>query len=449
MKEVTFVHYPESVTVVNHNGTEIILLGTAHVSAKSVEEVTQIVEQVSPDSICVELCDARLKSIRDRDSWKNMDIFKILKEKKVPFLFAQLMMSSFYRKLGEDLEVTPGAEMIEGVNQAEKTGVELIMADRNIEITLRRVWGGLSLWQRLNFLSSILGSIFVKGEEIDTDTVEMMKEQDHLETAMEEFADNFPGIREPLITERDTYLAEKIKSAKGKKVLAVVGAAHVKGIVKKIEETNDLEKIVAIPKELPIVKILGIIIPILIIALIAYGFQIDENIGWKMIAIWVLVNGTLSAIGAAIAGGHPITVISSFIAAPITSLNPTIGAGMVAGLVQAGIKKPTVADIEEVPHVMDSFGNMRKNIFTRVILVFFLASLGSALGTGIAGFSIFDEAFNREATEVDSFFETRAGNVPAEFIVEDIPKEITADSTDLISSADSSTPTNDESSSNE
>ncbi len=168
-----------------------------------------------------------------------------------------------------------------------------------------------------------------------------------------------------------------------------------------------------------------------------------------MIAIWVLVNGTLSAIGAAIAGGHPITVISSFIAAPITSLNPTIGAGMVAGLVQAGIKKPTVADIEEVPHVMDSFGNMRKNIFTRVILVFFLASLGSALGTGIAGFSIFDEAFNREATEVDSFFETRAGNVPAEFIVEDIPKEITADSTDLISSADSSTPTNDESSSNE
>ncbi len=432
------MHYPDSVTVVNHNGTEIILLGTAHVSSKSVDEVTQIVEQVAPDSICVELCDARLKSIRDRDSWKKMDIFKILKDKKVPFLFAQLMMSSFYRKLGEDLEVTPGAEMIEGVNQAEKTGVELIMADRNIEVTLRRVWGGLSLWQRLNFLASILGSFFVKGEEIDTDTVEMMKEQDHLETAMEEFADSFPGIREPLITERDTYLAEKIKSAKGKTVLAVVGAAHVKGIVQKINENNDIEKITEIPKELPIVKILGIVIPVIIIALIAYGFQIDENIGWKMVAIWILMNGTLSAIGAAIAGGHPITVLSSFIAAPITSLNPTIGAGMVAGLVQAAIKKPTVGDIEEVPNVMDSFGSMRKNIFTRVILVFFLASLGSALGTFIAGFSIFDEAFNREATEVDQFFETRAGNVTPEFIVEDVPQDTTSGSLDSETSTSSS-----------
>jgi len=409
MKEVTFVHYPDSVTVVNHNDTEIMLLGTAHVSAKSVEEVTQIVEQVSPDSICVELCDARLKSIRDRDSWKKMDIFKILKDKKVPFLFAQLMMSSFYRKLGEDLEVTPGAEMIEGVNQAEKTGVELVMADRNIEITLRRVWGGLSLWQRLNFISSILGSLFVKGEEIDADTVEKMKEQDHLETAMEEFADSFPGIREPLITERDTYLAEKIKSAKGKRVLAVVGAAHVKGIVKKLDETNDLAKIEVIPKELPIVKILGIIIPILIIALIAYGFKIDETIGWKMVAIWVLVNGTLSAIGSAIASAHPITILTSFIAAPITSLNPTIGAGMVAGLVQAWIKKPTVADIEEVPNVMDSFSKMKKNIFTRVILVFFLSSLGSALGTGIATLGIFDEAFNRDISNEISLEELASG----------------------------------------
>ncbi len=383
--------YPDSVTVVNYNDKEIYLLGTAHVSAKSVDEVTEMVQLTSPDSICVELCEGRLKSIRDRDNWKKMDIFKVLKEKKVPLLVAQLMMSSFYRKLGEDLEVTPGAEMIQGVKETEDGSSELVLADRDIETTLRRVWGGLSFFQRLNFAASIISSFFVKGEEIDTETIEQLKEKDHLENAMDEFADSFPGIREPLIDERDIFLSDKIKNAKGKKVLAVVGAAHVPGIVKQMEKTHDIDKITALPKELPIVKIIGIVIPLIIIGLIGFGFTRSAEIGTASVLIWILVNGIFSAIGAALAMANPLTILTSFIAAPITSLNPTIGAGIVAGLAQAFVKKPTVDDLETIPKAMESFKAFRANAFTRVLLVVILVSLGSSVGTFVAGFQIFQK----------------------------------------------------------
>ena len=409
---------PSSVSVVNYKDKEIYLLGTAHVSKKSVDEVTEVVENVKPDSICVELCKSRLESIQNKDNWKKMDIFKILKEKKVPFLMAQLLMSSFYKKLGEKLEVTPGAEMIQGVKEAEKMNAELVLADRNIEVTLRRVWGGLSLFQRLNFVATILASMFSKEEDIDEATIESLKEKDHLEDAMEEFAEQFPGIREPLINERDIYLSEKIKNAPGKKIVAVVGAAHVNGIISHLEENHNLEEIEVIPKELPIIKIIGWIIPLLIIGLIAYGFTKSSEIGTSSIMIWILVNGIFSAIGAIIATANPVTVITSFIAAPITSLNPTIGAGIVAGIVQAFMKKPTVEDLETVSDAMENFSSFRKNNFTRVLLVVILVSLGSSIGTFVAGFKIFSNITAKPTITQPSLQELHESIKDSSFIIE-------------------------------
>lgn len=392
------MNIPDSVTIVNHNGREFYLLGTAHVSAQSVEDVKMIIPAIQPDTICVELCEARLKSIRDRESWKKMDIFKILKEKKVPLLIAQLMMSSFYRKLGKELEVTPGAEMIQGVTEAEERNISLVLADRNIEITLRRIWGLLGFWQRMNFLSTVLVSLFSKAEDIDTEMVESLKNKDHLETALEEFADQFPGIRRPLIDERDIYLAEKIKSAPGQKVLAVVGAAHVPGIVRRFEESHNLDEITFIPKELPLVQVLSWVLPIAIIALIAYGFTKSEAIGTATVLIWVLTTGTCAALGAIAALAHPFTVLISFIVAPITTLHPALGAGFFAGIAQAWIKKPTVHDIEQVSEAMESFKSFRSNVFTRVLLVFLTVSVGASLGTFVAGFSIFKKVTAQEKT---------------------------------------------------
>lgn len=372
-----------NIEVVKYEDKEIYLLGTAHVSKKSVEEVTQSVADLSPDTICVELCEARLKSIEDRDNWKKMDIFKVIKEKKTVFLFAQLMMSSFYRKLGKDLEVTPGAEMIQGVTEARGNDIELILADRNIEITLRRVWGGLGFFQKLMFASSLLSSfVFPSEEKIDDETIEKLKESDHLENAMDEFAQAYPGVRERLIFERDIYLAEKIKASKGKKILAVVGAGHVPGIKQRLFEENSLEPITEIPPKSIVPTLIGWSIPLLIIALIAWGY-VDGGAqkGTEMVMIWVIMNSVLSALGAAIALAHPLTILTAAISAPITSLIPVIGVGYVAGPVQAFLKKPTVEDLEEVPNAVETVKGFWHNPLTRVLLVIMLTSIGSVIGT--------------------------------------------------------------------
>lgn len=373
----------KNIETVTYKDKEIYLLGTAHVSKKSVEEVTESVASLSPDTICVELCEARLHSIEDRDNWKKMDIFKVIKEKKTILLFAQLMMSSFYRKLGKELEVTPGAEMIQGVKEARDNNKELVLADRNIEVTLRRVWGGLGFFQKLMFSSSLLSSfVFPTNEKIDDETIEKLKESDHLENAMEEFAQAYPGIRERLIFERDIYLAEKIKASKGKKILAVVGAGHVPGIKQRLFEENSLKPITEIPPKSLTPQIIGWSIPLLIIGLIAWGFYDGgTQKGTEMVLIWVIMNSVLSAIGAAAAFAHPLTILTAAISAPITSLIPVIGVGYVAGPVQAYMKKPTVADLEEVPEAVESFKGFWHNPLTRVILVVLLTSIGSTIGT--------------------------------------------------------------------
>ncbi len=376
---------PKSVEKITYNGKEILLLGTAHVSKKSVEDVSETVEIFQPDTICIELCEARFAAQKDKDRWKKMDIFKVIKEKKTLLLFAQLMMSSFYRKLGQQLEVTPGAEMLKGAEEAKSRNCQLVLADRNIDITLRRVWGGLSFFQKMKFISSVIPSLLFSSEEIDDETVEELKGADHLEAAMDEFAKALPGVRKSLIDERDMYLAEKIKSSKGDKVVAVVGAAHVPGIKKWIDTDIDLEKISEIPPKSIVPTLIGWGIPLIIVGLMVFGF-INGGAGKlkEMALAWILINGVLSALGALIALGHPLTIIAAFIAAPITSLNPAVGAGYVTGMVQAFLHKPTVEDMEKVPEATATARGLWGNALTRIILVVIFSSLGSALGTAIA-----------------------------------------------------------------
>lgn len=374
----------ESMRKIVLDNREIYLLGTAHVSKKSVEDVSEAVELLDPDTICIELCDARYHSIRNRDAWKKTDIFTVIKQKKTLLMLSQLILSAFYRKLGQQLEVTPGAEMICGADEAEKRNKILVLADRNIEITLRRVWGGLGFFQKLKFMVSLLPSLLFSSDEIDDETVELLKETDHLEAAMNELTASFPGIRERLVDERDVYLAEKIRTAPGRKVLAVVGAAHCAGIEKHIQMPCDLAPLEQVsPKPFPI---LGWLIPLIIVALMVYGFVAGgAETGTESILIWFLINGVLSALGCIVALAHPLTVLTAFVAAPFTSLNPMVAAGWVAGLVQAALNKPTVADLENVPLATETMAGFWKNPLTRILLVVIFANVGSSLGTLLAG----------------------------------------------------------------
>lgn len=375
---------PSSVHTVSIDGKEIYLVGTAHVSKQSVEDVKLTVELINPDTICVELCESRYKNITQRDSWKKMDIFKVIKNKKAVFLMAQLIMSSFYRRLGKQLDVKPGAEMIEGINLAKERDAELILADRNIEITLKRVWGYLNFWNKLNMASQLFtGLLFT--EKIDEDMVEKLKNRDQLENILETFAKAFPAVKSRLIDERDVYLSQKIKDAPGNKIVAVVGAGHIPGIVDHIEKTEPLEPLLKVPPKSVAPIIFAWSIPVVIVSVVVLRtFLGDSQRSIDSIYVWVLANGLLSAFGALVAFGHPVTIIASFVAAPLTSLNPTIGAGYVSGLVQAFMKKPTVKDLEDLPDAISTVKGFWVNPVSRILLVFIFSSLGSAIGTFVA-----------------------------------------------------------------
>ena len=376
---------PASVHHITIEGKNIYLVGTAHVSKKSVEDVSNTIETVNPDAICVELCAARHKAIVQRDNWKQMNIFKIIKEKKAVFLLAQLIMSSFYRRIGEQLGVQPGAEMVEGIKQAEKTGAELVLADRDIEITLKRVWRNLNFFNKLKMASHILATLFI-GEKIDESLIEKIKEQDQLETILENFSESFPEVKKRLIDERDIYLAQKIRSAPGTTIVAVVGAGHVPGIQQHIHKNEPIAPLVEVPPKSIIPAILKWAIPALILTLLIAGFfKGGRQHSVESIYIWILVNGILSAVGAAIALAHPLTILATFVAAPITSLNPTIAAGWVSGLVQTWVKKPTVSDLEDLPNAISSVKGFWMNPVSKILLVVVLANLGSSLGTFISG----------------------------------------------------------------
>ncbi len=384
METADNVTLPERVTHVTVDDKDVYLVGTAHLSNESVDDVQTTVEMVKPDAIGVELCQGRYQAMTQAGNWSKMNIFKVVRQKKATFLLAQLVMTSFYRRLGEKLNIQPGAEMLKGIELSESTGAELVLADRSIEITLKRVWGYLGFWNKVKLFSQLAMGVFVH-EEIDSDMIENLKKQDQLEAVMAEFADKFPEIKRRLIDERDTYLAQMIRTAPGKTIVAVVGAGHVPGMTEQIQQDHCLDELNELP---PKSRWLGFVkwgIPLAILGLLVYGFTKGAAHGIENIYIWFLINGVLSAVGAALAMAHPLTILSAFLAAPLTSLNPLIAAGWVAGIVQAAIKKPKVSDLEDLPEAIGTIKGFWTNPVTRILLVVALANVGSMVGTYIAG----------------------------------------------------------------
>lgn len=377
---------PRTVSTLDVGGRTVYLVGTAHVSKQSVEDVRETLRQVEPETVCVELCEPRYRNLKDPESWRRVDILEILRSGRAMLLLSSLIMSSFQRRIADRLGVKPGAEMLAAIEGAESSGYELVLADRPIEITLKRTGAKLGFWTRFKVLAQLLTGLVAGGEEIDEAEIEKLKEEEHLADALQLMATELPQAKESLIDERDTFLAQKIREAPGQSIVAVVGAGHVEGIKKKIHEDHDLTEVLTVPPPSPWTKILKWGIPLLIVGIFVYGFFTGGAMESRdSILLWILINGGLSAIGAAAALGHPLTVVSAFVAAPLTSLNPLVAAGWVAGLVQAWIKKPTVSDLEDLPTAIASVKGFWGNAVTRVLLVVVLANLGSTLGTFIGG----------------------------------------------------------------
>ncbi len=374
----------ENITRLDVDGKEVILIGTAHISRLSAEQVKEVIEREKPDAVCIELDEQRYQSITDTKKWKEMDIFKVIKEKKATLLLMNLAISSFQNRMAKQFDIQPGQEMIQGITSAKEVGAELVLADRNIQITFSRIWGNLGLMGKSQLLSSVFFSIFSK-DTISEEELEKMKTQDTLNAVLAEFTEAFPKLKTPLIDERDQYLAQKIKEAPGDKIVAVLGAAHVPGITKEIYKEQDLEKLSALPKKSIIPKIIGWSLPILIIALIAYTFIANPTAGLDQAYSWILWTGSTAALGAAVALGHPLAILAAFIAAPITTLHPILASGWASGLVQAFVKRPTIGDFESLSEDVFTIKGFWKNKVTRVLLVVVLTNIFGSFGTLIGG----------------------------------------------------------------
>jgi pheromone shutdown-related protein TraB len=373
-----------NVTRIHLDDKEYILIGTAHISKLSAEEVKEVIEFERPDSVCIELDEQRYKSIMDGEKWKEMDIFTVIKEKKATFLLMNLVISSFQKRMAKQFGIKPGQEMIQGIESAEEVGAELVLADRNIQITFARIWGGIGLWGKAKLATQIVGSIFNK-ESITEEELENLKSQDTLNAMLNEFTVMFPKLKVPLIDERDQYLAQKIKDAPGSKIVAVLGAAHVPGIIKEIKKDHDLVALSKLPPKSKVPKMIGWAIPFIILGLISYTLFSNPSAGLMQIMSWILWNGSFAALGAAIAFGHPLAILTAFIVAPLSSLNPLMAAGWFSGIVQAYFKRPNVGDFENLSEDVYNLKGFWNNKVTRILLIVVLTNLGSTLGTLLGG----------------------------------------------------------------
>lgn len=374
----------ENISKIELDGKEIILIGTAHVSRQSAELVKEVIEAEQPDSVCVELDEQRYQSLQQGNKWKETDIFKVIKEKKASLLLMNLAISSFQKRMANQMGVKPGQEMIQGIESANEVGAELVLADRNIQVTFARIWHQVGFWGKMKLLTEVSYSIF-SNDSISEEELEKMRSQDMIQTILNEFTESFPRLKTPLIDERDQYLAQKIKEAPGDKVVAVLGAAHLPGVTTNLQKDNDLEKLSELPPKSKWPKIIGWSIPVMILAVIAYTFLANPTAGLQQTISWILWNGSFSAIGTALAFGHPLAILTAFVAAPITSLNPLLAAGWFAGLVQAFLRRPSVQDFERLSEDVYSAKGFWRNKVTRILLIVVFANLGSTLGTFIGG----------------------------------------------------------------
>jgi pheromone shutdown-related protein TraB len=368
---------------------EFLLLGTAHISSRSVEEVREVIQGEKPDRVCVELDAARYSSLTAGNGWRKLDIVQVLRNKKGFLLLANLVLSSFQRRLGAGLGVSPGEEMLTAVRLAEEAGIPFSLCDRDIQLTLRRAWARTSFWGKNKMLAAMLATIF-SSEKLSPEEIEKLKSRTTFQSMLDELAGYLPAVKEVLIDERDRYLATRIYQAEGRRVVAVIGAGHVEGIARSLRALHDggLPADTAALEQVPARRswssLLGWLLPVAIVGLLVAGFfrsgwQLSLAMLWK----WVLVSGTLSAVGALVTLANPLTIAAAFIGAPITTLNPFIGIGLVTGVLEAFLRKPRVSDFENLSVDLLTVRGFFGNRVTHILLVFLFSSLGAMIGNFI------------------------------------------------------------------
>lgn len=389
----------EPIKTITLDDRSITILGTAHVSKASADKVQELIASGTYDAVAVELCPSRHKAIVDPDAMAKMDLFQVIRKGHASMVAANLALGAFQQRMAEQFNIEPGAEMRVAIHDAQAAKLPVLLIDREIGTTLKRIYHNVPWWKRIGLFSGLISSVISK-EKFSEAEIERLKESDVLESSFSQFAEDEKDLFKPLITERDQYMSARLikesRESQYQHILAVVGAGHMKGMQHQLENRqinnpdDTISELDTLPASSNWFKYLPWIIVLLVLTGFAIGFTRSSEIGTAMILDWILINGGLSALGAAIALAHPLTILTAFCAAPLTSLNPTIGAGMVVAAVEIYLRKPTVGDFHRLRSDTTTLKGWWNNQVTRILLIFILSTLGSAIGTYVAGFRIFE-----------------------------------------------------------
>ena len=387
--------YPSDVQIVESNGRTFLLVGTAHISQESADLVRQVINREQPDCVCVELDTQRFTALSEGTRWDGLDLKEVIRKRQLSALLANLILASYQKRLGGQLGVTPGTELLEATKVADEHEIPVALCDRAVRVTMLRAWRSTSFVRKFWLLSMLISSMF-DSTRVSEDDLRDIRKKDVLTELLNELGAMFPALHKVLIDERDLYMAEKMRQCEGDRVVGVVGAAHVSGIVQALERSSpvDLRELDSIPKTLPIGKWIGWAIPALIIAAIAaIGLRQGAAAMGDSVLYWILVNAIPCAVGATLALAHPLTILAGLVAAPLTSLTPIIGAGYVTAFVQAYVAPPLVHELQTIAEDMRVPGNWWRNRLLRIFLAFILPTFGSLIGTYVGGYGILTDLF--------------------------------------------------------
>ena len=363
------------------NGKNITIVGTAHISQESRDEVRDTIETVKPDLVAVELDQSRFDSLRDDSGWKDLEISEAIRDGKGNLLLLNLILSIYQRKLGLEEGMKPGAELMAAVDRAEEMDIEYALVDQDINKTLNRAISSLSILDKLR----IVASMILPSDEEEMD-IESLKDGDMLGTLIQELEDEFPELKRVFLDERNSYMAEKLLEKEFDSAVVVVGAAHVEGLkeeLKKEKRDFSAEEV----NRLPWMKIANYGFTALVFLGLGFSFYSSFEQGINNLGIWIGANSILAMMGAMIARSHPLTWIISFIASPLTSVNPVLPAGLVAAYSEAKINSPKVEDLETITDI-ESYRELWDNQVGIILLTFLLVNLGSGAGALISGLYI-------------------------------------------------------------
>ena len=364
----------------NLDGKEITLVGTAHISSESRDEVREVIEDERPEKVFVELDESRLQSLRNDSGWKDLDVSEAIRDGKGNLLLLNVVLSIYQRKLGLEEGMKPGSELLAGIDTAKELGIDYHLVDQDINVTLNNAIDSLSVLDKIKIIASFL---VPGGREVD---VEELKESDMLSSIVEKFEKEFPELKETFLDDRNAYMAEKILEREFESAVVVVGAAHVEGLREMLENGAEVKEQNS-PKRIPWLKAANY--GFVTIILLGLGFSFYSSIGQGItnLGVWIGANSILAAIGAIIARSHPVTWGVSFIASPFTSINPAVPAGLIAAYSESRFNPPTVGDLEDITKVTE-IRELWGNQMGRILLTFFLVNLGSAIGSISSGLYI-------------------------------------------------------------